>query len=241
MSLSVLLIAVFVATTVEMVEALTIVVAVGHAVGWRSARQGVFLGLGTLVVLVAVFGPALVHLPLSPLRVGVGAVLLIMGLQWLRKGILRGSGYKAKHDEDAIYLETVVDLRSLPTKNEERAGIVMAFKGVFLEGVEAIVLVLTLGATSRHMLVASIDALVAVSLVSAVGFMVAKQLANVPENAMKLIVGVMLTSYGTFWLGEGLWVRWPGSDSFLLVLCAAYAVVITVFIRRLEARKAQRP
>ena len=223
--------AVFVACAVEMVEALTIVFAVGHTRGWRSAFEGTAVALVVLAALVAVFGPALVQVPLSVLRLIVGGVLLIFGMQWLRKAILRTSGLKAKHDEDAIYLESVAELRAAGTSlGRDRIAFVMAFKGVFLEGLEVVITVLTLGTSAHELGLAAVVAGVAVVVVGGIGVVVAKQLSSVPENAMKMVVGILLVSYGTFWTGEGLKVRWPGSDTMLLSLVAIYAVMVWLII-----------
>lgn len=220
--------AVFLACAVEMVEALTIVLAVGHTRGWRPALRGSLLALATLGALVAVFGPALVHVPLTPLRLVVGGVLLIFGMQWLRKAILRSSGLKAKHDEDAAYAKAVEELQ----RDDGGAGVamVMAFKGVFLEGLEVVVAVLTLGTSAHRLGLAAVVAIIALVVVGAVGLIVSRQLSSVPENAMKMGVGVMLVSFGTFWVGEGLRVRWPGSDVFLLLLVALYLVVTWLLV-----------
>jgi uncharacterized membrane protein len=218
--------AVFLASAVEMVEALTIVFAVGHTRGWRSAFEGVAAALFVLAALVAGFGPALIHVPLTVLRLIVGGVLLIFGMQWLRKAILRSSGLKAKHDEDAIYRETVAELESATSESgRDRVAFVMAFKGVFLEGLEVVITVLTLGTSAHRLALAAAVAGVAVVLVAVVGVVVAQQLSRVPENAMKMSVGVLLVSYGTFWVGEGLKVRWPGNDTFLVAFVGIYAVV----------------
>ena len=223
--------AVFLACAVEMVEALTIVVAVGHTRGWRSAFEGVVAALVALAALVGAFGPALVHVPLSVLRLIVGGVLLIFGMQWLRKAILRSSGLKAMHDEDAIYDETVAELQNATTDTgRDRIAFVMAFKGVFLEGLEVVVTVLTLGTSAHRLGLAVVVAAIAVVIVATIGAVVARQLSNVPENAMKMSVGVLLVSYGTFWVGEGLKVRWPGNDSFLVAFVALYAVVCWALI-----------
>jgi uncharacterized membrane protein len=228
----VLVAAVFLAASVEMVEALTIVVAVGHTRGWRSALEGTGVALVSLAVLVAIFGPALVRVPLNPLRLVVGSVLLIFGLQWLRKAILRASGYIGMHDEDVIYEKTVAKLRAEGVAvGRDRVSFVVAFKGVFLEGVEIVVAVLTLGTSAHRLGLAVIVALVAVVLVAIVGVIVSRQLSKVPENLMKMSVGVMLVSFGTFWTGEGLRVRWPGGDTMLLGLVVLYAVVVAVTIR----------
>src|SRR5664280_1671640 len=149
----VLVVAVFLASSVEMVEALTIVLAVGVTRGWRSALEGVVAALVTLAALVALLGPALVHfVPLSALRLVVGGLLLIFGLQWLRKAVLRAAGLKAKHDEDAIFAEQVAELTAAPpSEGRDATGFVVAFKGVFLAGLEVVVIVLTLGTTSHHL------------------------------------------------------------------------------------------
>ncbi len=232
---AVLVAAVFLACAVEMVEALTIVLAVGRTRGWRSAFEGTVCALVALALLVAVFGPALVRFPLDWLRVFVGGVLLVFGAQWLRKAILRAAGLKAPHDEDEIFAETVAELDELGARTDrDRLAFVMAFKGVFLEGVEVVVTVLTLGASSHRLGLATLSALVALVLVALVGLIVGRQLSGVPENAMKMAVGVMLLSYGTFWTGEGLGVRWPGADAMLLGFVALYALFAFGAIRVLR-------
>ena len=231
--------AVFLACAVEMVEALTIVVAVGHTRGWRWALEGVIVAFVVLGALVGVFGPALIHVPLSWLRLIVGGVLLIFGLQWLRKAVLRASGLKAKHDEDAIYAEMVAELHAAPqATSRDQIAFMMAFKGVFLEGLEVVVTVLTLGTSAHRLGLASAVAGGTVVLVAVVGAVVAKQLSSVPENAMKTTVGVMLISYGTFWAGEGLGIHWPGSDGFLALLVVLYGVATygVVLLTRQAAR-----
>jgi uncharacterized membrane protein len=227
--------AVFLASCVEMVEALTIVLAVGHTRGWRSALEGTGVALLVLSALVAAFGPALVHVPLNVLRLVVGGVLLIFGLQWLRKSILRATGLKAKHDEDAIYEATVATLRAAgDTPGRDRVAFVLAFKGVFLEGLEVVILVITLGTSAHRLGLAAIVAGIAVVLVALCGVIVAKQLSRVPENLLKMSVGVLLVTYGTFWSGEGLRVRWPGGDTWLLFLAVLYgfATWCAVFLVR---------
>lgn len=224
-----LFVTVFLASAVEMVEALTIVVAVGTTKGWRSALEGVGVALLALAALVALFGPTLSHIPLSGLRILVGTVLLIFGLQWWRKAILRTVGLKAKHDEDAIYAEMVSELQQVPAARRDGAAFMMSFKGVFLEGVEVVVTVITLGSSAHRLDIATYGASAAVLLVAIVGLIVTRQLSNVPENAMKMVVGIMLVSYGTFWVGEGVGLRWPGSDAALLVLAGIYALFTWAF------------
>jgi Ca2+/H+ antiporter, TMEM165/GDT1 family len=223
--------AVFLACSVEMVEALTIVLAVGHTRGWRSALEGVGVALLALCALVGAFGPALVQVPLNALRLIVGAVLLIFGMQWLRKSILRSSGLKAKHDEDEIYRTTVAELRGLDVPvRRDRVAFVVAFKGVFLEGLEVVVIVLTLGTSAHRVGLAAFVAALALVVVGITGVVVARQLSKVPENALKMSVGVLLVTYGTFWTGEGLRVRWPGNDVMLLYFVAIYAAVTWLLV-----------
>ena len=236
----VLMVAVFLASAVEMVEALTIVVAAGVSRGWRSALEGVAAGVAVLAVLVAALGPALVHLiPLDALRVVIGTILLVFGLQWLRKAVLRATGYKAKHDENAIFAREVEQLNQAGPRRSGRdpAGFAVAFKGVFLEGLEVAIIVLTLGSTDHEVGLAALAALAAVLVVGVVGAVVAKQLAGVPENAMKMLVGLMLVSFGTFWSGEGLGVHWPGGDLALPVLIAVYAGAAFVMVRAFNAQR----
>ncbi|NNM97310.1 MAG: hypothetical protein HKL89_06875 [Candidatus Dormibacteraeota bacterium] len=227
---------VFGACVVETVEALTIVMAAGFTRGWRSALEGSAVALLCLAIVVAALGPALVHyVPLNVLRLVVGSLLLVLGLQWLRKALLRASGYKAKHDEDAIYRREVERLSSQPRTGSGRdaTGFVISFKGVFLEGMEVVMIVLTLGLSSGHLEIATIAAAAAVIAVGGIGLAVARQLSEVPENAMKLGVGLMLVTFGTFWSGEGAGVRWPGSDLALLVLLALYGGVAWLLVRGL--------
>jgi uncharacterized membrane protein len=230
----VLVVAVFLASAVEMVEALTIVLAVGLTRGWRTAIAGVLTALVTLAALVVVLGPTLIHLvPLSTLRLVIGALLLVFGLQWLRKAILRASGLKAKHDEDAIFDEQVAELSTSPRPpGRDPAGFVVAFKGVFLEGLEVVVIVLTLGTTSHDLGVAAAAATSAVVVVGLIGVVLGRQLSSVPENAMKMGVGVMLVSFGTFWAGEG--VHWPGSDLAILALVGVYGLAAWALVTWLE-------
>jgi uncharacterized membrane protein len=240
----VLILAVFLASAVEMVEALTIVVAAGTTRGWRSALEGVGAALVTLGALVAVLGPALIHyVPLSALRVVIGGVLLVFGLQWLRKAVLRSAGLKAKHDEDAIFAEEVAQLSGAPRRaGRDALGFTVAFKGVFLEGLEVVIIVLTLGATSHRLGLAAASAGAAAVLVTLVGVAVAQHLSAVPENAMKMGVALMLTSFGTFWTGEGLGVHWPGSDLAIPVLVAVFGLCAwgsTSVLRRVGERRVQ--
>ncbi|MHB1712676.1 MAG: hypothetical protein ACYCV7_14970, partial [Acidimicrobiales bacterium] len=205
--------------------------------GWRSAFEGAATALVLLASLVTALGPALVHyVPLSVLRLVVGGLLLVFGLQWLRKAVLRAAGLKAKHDEDAIFAREVEALSQSPVgKKRDSTGFVVAFKGVFLEGLEVVVIVLTLGVASHNLGLAAAAAGAAVAVVGVVGLIVARQLSAVPENTLKMGVGLMLVSFGTFWSGEGVGVRWPGSDLAIPVLVAFYGIVtwaLVVTVRR---------
>jgi len=237
----VLVLAVFAASLVEMVEALTIVVAAGVSRGWRSALEGAAAAAVVLGVLVLAVGVPLIHyVPIDALRVVVGALLLVLGLSWLRKAILRSSGHKALHDEDKIYADTVAELSSddaapaKPDKGRDGVGFVVAFKGVFLEGTEVVLIVISLGAAQNRLGLAALAAGAAVVLVGIVGLLVARQLSEVPENTIKTLVGVMLTSFGVFWVGEGAGVNWPGGDLAIPVLAGFFVVVYfatTAFMR----------
>jgi uncharacterized membrane protein len=238
----VLVAAVFVASAVEMVEALTIVVAAGVGRGWRSALEGAAAAVLVLGVVVAVAGPAIVHwVPIDSLRVVVGGILLVFGLQWLRKAVLRATGYKAKHDEDAIFAQQVQEIagadRQRQADGRDPVGFSVAFKGVFLEGVEVVIIVLTLGTTDHNLGLAAAAAGLAALIVAGIGVVVARQLAGVPENAMKMVVGLMLISFGTFWSGEGLGVHWPGADAAIPVLLAVYGAATYGLVRVVRARR----
>jgi uncharacterized membrane protein len=225
---SALFLAVFLACAVEAAEATTIVLAAGTARDWRSAAAGTGAALAVLAVVVAVLGPAVSALPLTALRLVVGALLLVFGLQWLRKAILRASGLKALHDEEKIYAEQLAAATSQPAR---RAGLVpdwygftLSFKGVLLEGLEVVFIVLTFGANQHDVGLAAIAATAAVLLVAGVGAALRAPLARLPENTLKFVVGIMLTSFGLFWGAEGAGAHWPGSDAALLVLIPAVAV-----------------
>src|ERR1700733_7684797 len=236
----VLVVAVFVAAAVEMVEALTIVVAAGASRGWGSAFEGAGVAVVVLAVLVGTLGPALVHLvPLDSLRTVIGAILLVFGLQWLRKAVLRAAGYKAKHDENSIYAKHVADMAAEGARagGHYSVGFAVAFKGVFLEGLEVVIIVLSLGAPQHQLGLASLAAAAALVIVGGVGVAVARQLAGVPENAMKMTVGLMLISFGSFWTGEGLDVHWPGADLAIPVLIGFYGVTTLLVVRLLNAAR----
>jgi len=226
----------FLASAVEMVEALTIVLAMGTTRGWRSALAGTGLAIVVLAAVVAALGPALTIVPIGDLRLVVGALLLVFGLQWLRKAILRSAGVVPLHDEEAIFERERAQARA--AGRELRAGLdwfgfVVSFKGVFLEGLEVAFIVLTFGSTQGSIPLAALGAGAAVVLVAVVGVLVRAPLAQVPENTLKYAVGAMLTTFGTFWAAEGAGAHWPGGDAALpgvlgFVLLLSFALVGTL-------------
>jgi uncharacterized membrane protein len=230
---------VFLACTVEAVEALTIVLAVGVTRDWRSALYGAAAAALVLAVIVAALGPAVNALPIDALRVAVGGLLLVFGLQWLRKAILRAGGVKALHDEDSIFREQQAHARDAggrPGGAIDGYSLAIAFKGVLLEGLEVAFIVVTFGANQHRIGLAAIAAAAAVAVVIIAGFAVRGPLASVPENALKFAVGILLTSFGTFWSTEGAGARWPGADGALLVIIAVMAIASAALVFRLRGR-----
>ena len=243
---SALFITVFLACLVEAVEALTIVLAAGSARDWRSAITGSLAGVLVLAAVIAALGPAISAIPLDGLRLFIGGLLLIFGLQWLRKAILRASGNKALHDEALAYQATLSEARRAPTVRgalvADWYAFTLSFKGVVLEGVEVAFIALTFGANQGKIPLAALAATAAVLLVVVAGFAIRAPLARVPENSMKFAVGVMLTAFGIYWGAEGAGAHWPGEDVALLVLIpavAAYALaLVALFKRRTPAANA---
>jgi uncharacterized membrane protein len=244
-----LAISVFLASAVEAVEALTIVLAVGVTRSWRSALYGVGAAAVALAAIVAALGPALTALPINALRVAVGGLLLVFGLQWLRKAVLRAAGLKALHDEEAAFAseaEAAREAGATPAVDRiDGYSFAIAFKGVLLEGLEVAFIVLTFGANQHDIGLAAAAAGVAVVVVALAGVAARAPLARVPENAMKFSVGVMLTSFGTFWGAEGAGAHWPGGDAALLVIvpgAALSALAMARYLTRVRrAREARAP
>jgi uncharacterized membrane protein len=235
-----LFLTVFLACAVEAVEATTVVLAMGTARHWRSALTGVAAGLLLLAGIVAVLGPAISAVPLDDLRLLVGGVLLIFGLQWLRKAVLRASGHKALHDEDAVFRQ---ELAAAQSASADRRGLVadwygftVSFKSVVLEGLEVVFIVVTFGASAHDVPVAVVAALIAVLVVAAAGIAVHAPLSRVPENTMKFVVGVLLCAFGTFWGAEGAGATWPGSDAAILALVLLYGGVALLLAAALRDR-----
>jgi uncharacterized membrane protein len=235
----------FLASAVEMVEALTIVLATGVTRGWRSALLGVGAAVLALAALIAILGPAVAtFIPLAALRLVIGTLLLIFGLQWLRKAILRASGLKALHDEDAVYAAEVAALRQAREAGPaamDWPGFTVAFKGVFLEGLEVAFIVVTFGSSAGNICVAAAGAGLALMLVVAAGLLAHRPLSRVSENTLKFAVGLLLVSFGTFWSAEGVGVEWPGADVMLLGLLAGYALLSWALVLALRGRGQRAP
>ncbi|WIV59147.1 COG4280 domain-containing protein [Amycolatopsis nalaikhensis] len=239
MTSSALFLAVFLACVVEAVEALTIVLAAGTARDWRSTGFGLGTALVALTAIVAVLGPALTVVPLAALRLVVGCLLLIFGLQWLRKAILRAGGLKARHDEAAIFQAELTAARTAPAQTRGMVtdwyAFTLSFKGVLLEGLEVAFIVVTFGSNEHNVPLAALAAGCAVVVVAAAGIAAKAPLARVPENTLKFVVGVMLTTFGIFWGSEGAGADWPGSDAALPVIAPAvalFALGLVVLLRR---------
>jgi Ca2+/H+ antiporter, TMEM165/GDT1 family len=230
--------AAFLASLVEVVEAFTIVLAVGTMRGWRPALVGTTAGLGVLAVIIVVLGPALDKVPLHLLQFVIGVLLLLFGMRWLRKAILRSAGFIALHDEDLAFREEAANFASRAPSSvgtlDWVAGLT-AFKAVMLEGLEAVFIVIAVGAGRGLLVPASLGALAACVLVLGIGVIVHRPLARVPENTLKFGVGVILSAFGVFWTGESLGVRWPGGDAAIIAFALLFLLVgsaLVVVFRR---------
>jgi uncharacterized membrane protein len=235
-----LVLSAFLASAVETVEALTIVLAMGLTRGWRPALVGAGAATIALAAIVAALGPALTVIPIEVLRLVVGALLLVFGLQWLRKAILRASGWRAIRDENAVFARERAEAASAP--RVEHAGLdwyafTISFKGVLLEGLEVAFIVLTFGSTQGSIPLAALGAGAAVVLVVATGLVVREPLSRVPENTLAFAVGVMLTTFGIFWGAEGAGVDWPGGDASLPGVLAFVLLISLGFVTALRRRK----
>jgi len=225
--------AAFLASLVEFVEALTIVLAVGTVRGWRPALVGAGAGAALLVALVAIFGPLLSKLPISWLQLAVGILLLLFGMRWLRKAVLRSAGIIALHDETAIFDRETKSLQGGGTSHGpwDPIALITSFKAVVLEGLEVIFIVVAVGSVGSTLVPAAIGAGAALVLVVAIGLAVHRPLAHVPENTLKFIVGVLLSSFGVFWIGEGAGFAWPGEDLAVIGLIAGFLIAALLAVR----------
>jgi uncharacterized membrane protein len=234
-----ILLGAFLACAVELVEALTIVLGVGVVRGWRSTLIGAGTAGAVLVLLIALLGPALQRIPIQGLRLVVGALLLAFGLQWLKKAILRSSGYKALHDEDEAFRER--QAQAAAGGAEQHAGLdwysfTVAFKGVLLEGLEVVFIVIAFGSAQGHMGLAVAGAAAALVVVLVAGVAARGPLSRVPENTIKFAVGLLLTTFGCFWAAEGAGVDWPGDELSLLAVLAFFGLVSVLLVRSLRRR-----
>ena len=230
----------FLASAVEFVEALTIVLAAGITRGWRSSLAGLGAATIALAAIVAVLGPALTYIPISALRLVVGGILLAFGLQWLRKAILRAAGFKPLHDEAAIFAREAEEART--AGDEQRAGLdwyafTLSFKGVLLEGLEVAFIVITFGSAQGNVGLAALGAGIALVLVAIVGVVVRGPLTRVPENTMKFAVGAMLTTFGIFWATEGAGAHWPGEDASLPAVLVFVVVLASAAVALLKRNR----
>lgn len=222
------IVAAFLASLVEFVEALTVVLAVGTVRGWRAALAGSGGALGVLLLLVIVLGPALARIPLHHIQLAVGALLLLFGMRWLRKAVLRSAGVIALHDEEAAFAKETAALRQARRidRGWDGVAIATAFKITMLEGVEVVFIVLAVGAGGVGLLIpASAGAIAALIVVVILGVLIHKPLSMIPENTLKFAVGVLLTAFGTFWVGEGIGLEWPGQDWSILGLVAGFLMI----------------
>lgn len=222
--------AAFLSSLVEAVEALTIVLSVATVRGWKPAGLGALAGLITLALIVLLLGPFLDLVPLHALQLVIGVLLLLFGMRWLRKAVLRAAGVIPLHDEDAVFAAETAALRAHTQRLDWLAG-VASYKAILLEGLEVVFVVIAVGAGRGLLVPASIGALAACALVAAVGLVVHRPLARVPENTLKFAVGVMLSAFGIFWTGEGLGVPWPGEDLAILGFIALLLGVALAAVR----------
>ena len=230
--------AAFFASLVECVEALTVILAVASVRGWRDAIRGSGAALMLLLGMVVVLGPTLARVPLETVQVIVGVLLLLFGLRWLRKAILRGAGVIPLHDEGVAFAREITRLRALGAQARwDAVAFATSFQITMLEGIEVVFIVIAIGAGSHGLLLpASIGALAALLTVAALGLIVHRPLANVPENTLKFVVGVLLSGFGTFWMGEGLGIPWPGSDWATVMLSLGYLVVALLSMQLARTR-----
>ncbi|MFJ3315133.1 COG4280 domain-containing protein [Herbaspirillum huttiense] len=232
----------FMASLVEFVEALTVVLAVGTVRGWRPAIVGTISALGILLLLVVFFGKSLAAIPLRIIQLVIGTLLLMFGLRWLRKAILRSAGVIPLHDETAAYQKEMALLRQdMPSKDAwDKGAFLTTFKIVMLEGIEVVFIVIAIGASGQLMLPASVGALAPLLAVILLGLWLHRPLANIPENTLKFGVGILLAAFGTFWVGEGIRIQWPGADLILIALIIGYFAIAHAVLWACKRKRASR-
>ncbi len=231
-------IAAFLASMVEFVEALTVVLAVGSTRGWRDALGGTAAALGALLLILATLGTALTRVPLDAIQIGVGGLLILFGLRWLRKAILRAAGIIPLHDETEAFAKQTQALQGGGrAAGWDRVAFMTAFQITMLEGIEVVFIVIAIGAGGAGLLLpASLGALAALLVVVVLGVAIHRPLARIPENSLKFVVGVLLSAFGSFWFGEGIGIEWPGADWCILALTAGYMVVALSAVPLCRAR-----
>lgn len=236
------ILAAFLASLVEFVEALTVVLAVGAVRGWRGALGGTALALVLLAVMVALLGPAMTRIPQDLVQLGVGTLLLLFGMRWLRKAMLRAAGVIPLHDEEAAYAKESAALRALGglAHGWDQVAVSTAFKITMVEGIEVVFIVIAIGGAGQGLLLpASLGALAALLLVVALGLVLHRPVAMVPENALKFVVGVLLCAFGVFWVGEGIGLEWPGADWSLAALNLGFLLVALAGVKLCQVRAAR--
>ena len=227
----------FLASLVECIEALTVILAVGAVLGWRGALTGTGLALGSLLALVVILGPLLTLVPVGAIHLGVGTMLLVFGVRWLRKAVLRAAGHIPLRDEVAAYTRQSSRFHSLigTAKWSKQTGLVPAFQITMVEGIEVVFIVVAVGAADRGLLLpASFGAGTALLGVAALGVVLHRPIARIPENTLKFMVGVLTCAFGIFWVGEGIGVKWPGEDWSVLALAATVLAVSLIVVRFLS-------
>ena len=237
------ILAAFLASLVEFVEALTVVLAVGSVRGWRGALTGTGVAIAVLLALIAVLGSALTRIPLETIQLVVGVLLLLFGLRWLRKAVLRSAGVIALHDEAATFAKESEVMRRHRGGGDgwDKIAFSTAFQITMLEGTEVVFIVIAIGAGGTGLLLpASLGALAALLVVAALGLAIHRPLANVPENALKFVVGVLLSAFGCFWVGEGVGLAWPGADWSILALIVGFLAAALIAVPLCRAQAAHR-
>jgi len=234
--------AAFLASLVEFVEALTVILAVGSVRGWQGALSGAGVALAVLIAIIAVLGTALTHIPLNYIQLGVGILLLLFGLRWLRKAVLRSAGVIPLHDETAAFAKETEAMRQLGRGGRwDKVAFGAAFQITMLEGTEVVFIVVAIGAGGSGLLVpASLGALAALLVVILLGVAIHRPLASIPENTLKFVVGVLLSAFGSFWVGEGIGLDWPGADWSVLGLIVWFLAIAGLAVPLCRAQSARR-
>jgi Ca2+/H+ antiporter, TMEM165/GDT1 family len=227
----------FLASAVEAIEMVAIVTGVGATRGWRSALAGAAAGFAVLVVVVAIFGLALTAIPIGALRLIVGYLLVVFGLNWLRKGLRRVSTYGLRGRPLG---EIEVDETELGRGGVDWTGFVLSFKGVLLEGLEVAFIVVTFGVTGHQLGVAAIGGVTAVVVVGGIGLAIQPVVRRIPRSVLQLVVGLLLTTFGTFWAVEGVGIDWPGTDLAIVGLLVVYSLLAAAYIAYQRSLRTQR-